>query len=72
MNPTERQMLTRQFLDPLLLAAASGEPTRAEPPHCVRRMAAARRNDPCPCGSGKKYKRCKCSSVGMVLLRRNA
>jgi SEC-C motif-containing protein len=24
----------------------------------VRRVATAGRNDPCPCGSGKKYKRC--------------
>ena len=28
---------------------------RAEP---VRKEAAPGRNDPCPCGSGKKYKKC--------------
>ena len=27
-------------------------------PAPVRRAASAGRNDPCPCGSGKKYKRC--------------
>ncbi len=28
------------------------------PPVPVRVEAKPRRNDPCPCGSGKKYKRC--------------
>jgi SEC-C motif-containing protein len=32
-----------------------GVPVKPEP---VRRQATAGRNDPCPCGSGKKYKRC--------------
>jgi SEC-C motif domain protein len=32
-----------------------GEVRRSEP---VRRAATAGRNDPCPCGSGMKYKRC--------------
>jgi preprotein translocase subunit SecA len=31
---------------------------QAEPPKPVRAGAKVGRNDPCPCGSGKKYKRC--------------
>jgi SEC-C motif-containing protein len=34
---------------------ASGEPVKAAP---VRKAPTAGRNDPCPCGSGKKFKRC--------------
>lgn len=30
-------------------------------------MLETRRNDPCPCGSGKKYKRC-CLSTGLCLV----
>jgi preprotein translocase subunit SecA len=33
-------------------------PARAEPPKPVRAGAKVGRNDPCPCGSGKKYKKC--------------
>ena len=37
-------------------ARADGEPAKAEP---VRRdRPKVGRNDPCPCGSGKKYKKC--------------
>ncbi|MDR0325966.1 MAG: preprotein translocase subunit SecA [Oscillospiraceae bacterium] len=37
--------------------AGGGEPLKKQP---VRKTAAAKvgRNDPCPCGSGKKYKKC--------------
>jgi preprotein translocase subunit SecA len=31
---------------------------QAEPPKPVRAAAKVGRNDPCPCGSGKKYKKC--------------
>jgi preprotein translocase subunit SecA len=31
---------------------------QAEPPKTVRSGAKVGRNDPCPCGSGKKYKKC--------------
>ena len=37
------------------LARARGVPDEVPPP---RPAAAAGRNDPCPCGSGKKYKKC--------------
>ncbi len=33
-------------------------PAQAEPPKPVRAGAKIGRNDPCPCGSGKKYKKC--------------
>ena len=37
-------------------ARADGEPVKPEP---VRRdRPKVGRNDPCPCGSGKKYKKC--------------
>ena len=46
-------------IDPApLLATAGGRPqrtARARPIHARRH---AGRNDPCPCGSGLKYKRC--------------
>jgi preprotein translocase subunit SecA len=33
-------------------------PAQAEPPKPVRTGVKVGRNDPCPCGSGKKYKKC--------------
>ncbi len=33
-------------------------PAQAEPPKPIRTGGKIGRNDPCPCGSGKKYKRC--------------
>jgi preprotein translocase subunit SecA len=33
-------------------------PAQAQPPKQVRSGAKIGRNDPCPCGSGKKYKKC--------------
>jgi preprotein translocase subunit SecA len=33
-------------------------PAQAEAPKPVRTGAKVGRNDPCPCGSGKKYKKC--------------
>jgi preprotein translocase subunit SecA len=42
--------------------AAPGEPSQAQPvaetPETVRRGRKVGRNEPCPCGSGKKYKHC--------------
>ncbi|HET6151161.1 MAG TPA: SEC-C metal-binding domain-containing protein [Polyangia bacterium] len=36
-----------------------GEPSGSQPADQARaRLASAGRNDPCPCGSGKKYKKC--------------
>jgi uncharacterized protein YecA (UPF0149 family) len=33
-------------------------PAGAPPPAAKREADKVGRNDPCPCGSGKKYKRC--------------
>jgi preprotein translocase subunit SecA len=33
-------------------------PAQAEPPKPIKAAAKIGRNEPCPCGSGKKYKRC--------------
>jgi preprotein translocase subunit SecA len=38
-------------------------PAQAEPPKPVRSGAKVGRNDPCPCGSGKKYKKCHGTSA---------
>ena len=38
-------------------------PAQAEAPKPVRAGAKVGRNDPCPCGSGKKYKKCHGASV---------
>ena len=38
-------------------------PAQAEAPKPVRAAAKVGRNDPCPCGSGKKYKKCHGASV---------
>jgi preprotein translocase subunit SecA len=38
-------------------------PAQAEPPKPVRSGAKVGRNDPCPCGSGKKYKKCHGAAV---------
>ncbi|MEQ8271398.1 preprotein translocase subunit SecA [Algiphilus sp.] len=41
------------------LPLGAGAPAPAEKPETVRRdMAKVGRNEPCPCGSGKKYKHC--------------
>ncbi|MEG1849984.1 MAG: SEC-C metal-binding domain-containing protein [Oscillospiraceae bacterium] len=33
-------------------------PRPEEPPQPVKKTDKVGRNDPCPCGSGKKYKKC--------------
>jgi preprotein translocase subunit SecA len=38
-------------------------PAQAEAPKPVRAGAKVGRNDPCPCGSGKKYKKCHGSTA---------
>ena len=38
-------------------------PAQAEAPKPVRAGAKVGRNEPCPCGSGKKYKKCHGASV---------
>ncbi|HCD55369.1 MAG TPA: hypothetical protein DEQ90_08075, partial [Halieaceae bacterium] len=41
------------------LASASAEPAAAETPQTfTREQPKVGRNEPCPCGSGKKFKQC--------------
>jgi preprotein translocase subunit SecA len=40
------------------LAAKPDDPPPAAPPPFTRARQKVGRNDPCPCGSGKKYKQC--------------
>jgi uncharacterized protein YecA (UPF0149 family) len=61
MSPEERQaQLARQRAEAErvqhIAAAAGGGPARPET--IVREDKKIGRNDPCPCGSGKKYKKC--------------
>ncbi len=39
-------------------ASDAGRPTKAKPQKTSETEARVGRNDPCPCGSGKKYKKC--------------
>jgi len=52
-----RQIERRQRQQQQNLQFQAG-PAQAEPPKPVRAGAKVGRNDPCPCGSGKKYKKC--------------
>jgi len=47
--------LTRRGPDPRELATNRGEERARTPVHAKKEPG---RNDPCPCGSGKKYKKC--------------
>ena len=52
-----RQIERRQQRQQQQLQYQTG-PAQAEPPKPVRSGGKIGRNDPCPCGSGKKYKKC--------------
>jgi preprotein translocase subunit SecA len=52
-----REMERRQQRQQQNLQYQTG-PAQAEAPKPVRTGAKVGRNDPCPCGSGKKYKKC--------------
>ncbi len=58
----ERQEQRRRAEQASIFAAASrsaaGETARGGVKTVVRKAAKVGRNDPCPCGSGKKYKKC--------------
>jgi preprotein translocase subunit SecA len=42
----------------VLAGAGEDAPPTSKPAPFVRQMGKVGRNDPCPCGSGKKYKHC--------------
>ncbi len=44
-------------------ASVAGKTEKKKTPIVVRKDKKVGPNDPCPCGSGKKYKKC-CGSVG--------
>jgi preprotein translocase subunit SecA len=46
--------------------AGDGEKPRAKQETVVRAEPKVGRNDPCPCGSGKKYKKCHGASEATV------
>jgi preprotein translocase subunit SecA len=50
--------LKRTFADQLDLDRATGRDKLLRQNRAVVVSASVGRNDPCPCGSGKKYKRC--------------
>jgi len=53
-RPTASRRETRDAVSPL----AAGEPGDSPRPQPVRSAPKVGRNQPCPCGSGKKYKHC--------------
>jgi preprotein translocase subunit SecA len=61
-SPLARQIEQRQRRQQQNLQFQAG-PAQAEAPKPVRAGAKVGRNDPCPCGSGKKYKKCHGASA---------
>ena len=55
-NPDEVEELEEQQRSQKLIFNLSGDEERAHEPAKSQKVAG--RNDPCPCGSGKKYKKC--------------
>jgi preprotein translocase subunit SecA len=55
--PERRRMVARREPAPMVLASAKsgGAPARPAPQRAAEKVG---RNEPCPCGSGKKYKKC--------------
>ncbi len=55
----ERQMAARRQQQPVIETHGNAEDAAAAKPQTVTRQEPkVGRNDPCPCGSGKKYKKC--------------
>jgi preprotein translocase subunit SecA len=54
----QRQMAQRQRNIVEGRGGANGEVAKAAPKPAARQGPRVGRNDPCPCGSGKKYKKC--------------
>jgi preprotein translocase subunit SecA len=53
------QVVQEQIAQPKPVAVAAGmNGGREQAPVSPRRVKKVGRNDPCPCGSGKKYKKC--------------
>jgi len=56
-GPSERRE-SREFVLPFRGSAEQPAPAGEGPRQPVKRGPKVGRNDPCPCGSGKKYKHC--------------
>jgi preprotein translocase subunit SecA len=55
----ERQMAARRQQQAVIETHGTAEEAAAQKPQTVQRQEPkVGRNDPCPCGSGKKYKKC--------------
>lgn len=54
----QRQEMTETQAAAARAAAAAGQVAAPQPARPIVREKAPGRNDPCPCGSGKKYKQC--------------
>ena len=50
--------LNRNIMNAMNRPVATANPTGPQGPRRVSAAAKVGRNDPCPCGSGKKYKNC--------------
>lgn len=48
----------KQVAKPVQAAQPGGEPSEPAPKQPARKLPQVGRNDPCPCGSGLKYKKC--------------
>ncbi|CDZ99064.1 Protein translocase subunit SecA [Jeotgalicoccus saudimassiliensis] len=53
---TDEEMKREQVVDKKQMQTGDGKPKAKKQP--VKRQVKVGRNDPCPCGSGKKYKNC--------------
>ena len=56
--PTKKPIERVQVAKPLIEGFAGGKPPKEAASQTVVRKNKVGRNDPCPCGSGKKYKKC--------------
>ena len=56
--PRQQYQETKQDLDDHHQQAAAGRDTREQKREPIRVQKTVGRNDPCPCGSGKKFKNC--------------
>ena len=59
------QRARRERAAPKLELSAPPKAEGARPQPTVHRDAKVGRNDPCPCGSGKKYKKCHGAAAGV-------
>jgi uncharacterized protein len=66
--PEKREELLQMMIASLTVIYRYFEPQRRSPLHIPRRREGPKvgRNDPCPCGSGRKYKHCCATDAPML------